>query len=198
MTTPRVAAGRAAVAAAACLLLGGCVAATPSTDAGAPDAGGALVEAGRDWLEVRFPPVPLDSVGCDRVLTTPDGRRRRLFQWHVAAPFPDSRYPRNHVAAVHVDFLLPVGAELTAARLDSALAAQRPVVDELRGDPPMPGDSTVPTRAWARRDGDRVRLRVEGEAAVNAFLRTGADSADVGWCRLGAAERTARVAIRRR
>jgi hypothetical protein len=142
--------------------------------------------------------VPLDAVGCDRVLTTPDGRRRRLFQWHVAAQFPDSRYPQNHLAAVYVDFLLPVAAELTAARLDSALAAQRPVVDELRGEPPMPRDSTVPTRAWARREGDRVRLRVEGEPAVRAFLRTGADSADVGWCRRGEPARTERVAIRRR
>lgn len=200
MITHRAAARRGAAPAVASglLLLGACVAAAPVTDAGGPETGAPLVEAGRDWLEVRFPPAPLDSVGCDRVLTTPDGRRRRLFQWHVAARFPDSRHPQNHFAAVYVDFLLPVAAELTAARLDSALAAQRPVVDEMRGEPPMPRDSTVPARAWVRREGDRVRLRMEGAQAVGAFMRTGADSADVGWCRLGEPERTARVPIRRR
>ena len=100
----------------------------------------------------------------------------------MTADFPDSRYPDNHFMGVYVFFGLPDSVPLTAARLDSALAAVQLTVDEFRWDPPRTAARVVPSRAWARREGDRLLLRVEGREAIRAFLRAQTHSVDVGWC----------------
>jgi hypothetical protein len=143
------------------------------------------VRMGRSWIEVQFPALELAQTGCESTRALPTGEIVRWYQWHVAADFPDQAYPNNHFLSLYVLFELPDAVPLTEARLDSALASARITLDEARGEPPLAGTSTRPRSAHARREGKRVRLRVEDGAATRAFRATRADSVSVGWCERG-------------
>jgi len=136
----------------------------------------------RDKLDVRFPAIALGNSGCMETNRRPSGGTDRWYEWQATADFPDREYPNNHFMSVLLFFGLPEDAPLTAARLDSAIAATPITVDEARGEPPSTARQWKPVHAWARREGNRLRLHVEGRDAVRAFLSTGTDSVSVLWC----------------
>jgi hypothetical protein len=140
------------------------------------------VVVSRDRLDVRFPAIALGNTGCMETNKLPSGATGRWYEWQATADFPDRKYPNNHFMSVLLFFGLPEDTPLTAARLDSAIAATPITVDEAQGEPPMTARQWKPARAWARREGGRLHLHVEGSDAVHAFLSTGADSASVLWC----------------
>jgi hypothetical protein len=88
----------------------------------------------------------------------------------------------DHFNTLFILFELPERVPLTDARLDSALAAANIRVTEDRGEPPMPFNFVTPRRAWARREGRSVHIRIEGADAVEALLRPRRDSIDISWC----------------
>jgi hypothetical protein len=158
---------------------------TPRAGAQARVGARAEVTLGRSWIEARFPALELAQMGCESTRALPSGETVRWYQWYVAADYPDASYPKNHFQALYVIVELPDDVQLTAARLDSALATARITVDEASGEPAIGGTSVRPRLARAQLDGGRVSLRVEDLAAARAFRATRADSVSVGWCQRG-------------
>jgi hypothetical protein len=140
-------------------------------------------------LVFEFPALEPDNVGCAGIdsLPFPAGRR---YYWLATATYPDSHYPRNHFQQVALAFSLAPLVAPTWPRLDSVFAATRVQVAEAGGDPPMIVRTVTPERssaslertAVAGRSAWRIRVVVEGGAAVRAFLSAGADSVSLSWC----------------
>ena len=134
-------------------------------------------------IEIRFPEMPLALIGCPY----PDSLRgvpERGYQWQVTNQFSADSSARgtSHFMFAGAYFRLPTSLELTAERLDSALAAAEITVDEAGGEPPMRINSMTPARASLRRVAGRVVLSIEDPAAVRAFRRTGGSQASIFWC----------------
>ena len=141
------------------------------------------VTVGRDWAEVVFPPLDLRRTGCPQVIDyLPQGPVRR-YGWGTQTRFADATGQVDHFTTLFLLFQLPAQVPITDARLDSALAAADLRVEESRGEPPMPIAVVKPRKAWARREGRSVRIRIEGEEAVQALLKPRSDSIDIDWCR---------------
>jgi hypothetical protein len=140
---------------------------------------------GPDWAELVFPPLELSNTGCFRADSFPPySEPMRAYGWGAQTRFVDAfTGPTDHFTTLGVGFLLPARAPLTDARLDSALAVADLRVMEHKGEPPGPIDIVTPQRAWARRDGRRVRIRIERKEAVAALMRPRGDSIDLRWCR---------------
>jgi hypothetical protein len=147
-----------------------------------PDGAAAV---GPDWAELLFPPVELSNTGCAHTNAFPPHREpMRGYYWGAQTRFVDAfTGPTDHYTALGVGFALPDRVPITDARLDSALAVADLRVTEDKGEPPGPIDIVTPRRAWARREGRRVRIRIEGKEAVAALLRPRGDSIDLRWCR---------------
>jgi hypothetical protein len=139
---------------------------------------------GPDWLELVFPPLELSNTGCARVLDfPPHPEPMRSYYWGAQTRFVDAfTGPSDHYTTLGVGFVLPDRVPITDARLDSALAVADLRVMEDKGEPPGPISIVTPRRAWARREGRQVRIRIEGKEAVAALLRPRSDSIDVRWC----------------
>ena len=141
------------------------------------------VTVGRDWAELLFPPLELSNTGCSYVVTNPYSNERvRRYGWGSQTRFDDATARVDHFNTLFVLFELPEHVPITDARLDSALAAADIKVSEDRGEPPLPINVVAPRRAWARREGRSVRIRIEGDEALQALLRPRRDSIDVSWC----------------
>lgn len=140
---------------------------------------------GPDWAELVFPPLELSNTGCFRADSFPPHREpMRAYGWGAQTRFVDAfTGPTDHYTTLGAGFLLPARVPLTDALLDSALAVADLRVMEDKGEPPGPIDIVTPQRAWARREGRRVRIRIEGKEAVAALLRPRGDSIDLNWCR---------------
>jgi hypothetical protein len=140
---------------------------------------------GPDWAELVFPPLELSNTGCARTYDYPPTKEpMRLYYWGAQTRFIDAfTAPTDHFTTLDVRFELPARVPITDARLDSALAAANLDVLEFTGEPPMPMIRTRPKHAWARREGRRVHIRIEGKEAVEALLRPRGDSIDLHTCR---------------
>lgn len=140
-------------------------------------------------LVFEFPALEPDNVGCAAVDSLPPPARRRYY-WLATATYPDSHYPRNHFQQVALDFSLPPAVGPTRPRLDSVFAATRVQVAESEGEPPMTVRTVMPDRSRASiertvvagRSAWLIRVVVEGDEAVRAFLSAGADSVSLSWC----------------
>lgn len=140
-------------------------------------------------LEFEFPGIEADNVGCAAVDSVPRFRSRQYY-WLATAQYPNSNYPNNHFQQVAVRFTLGSEVLPTRPRLDSALAAQRVVVREAAGEPPMDvrrvvsndARAVLTQKVLAGETLFHVRLIVEDPAAVKAFLSPTADSVSLSWC----------------
>lgn len=141
------------------------------------------VTVGRDWAELAFPPLELSNTGCAYTYSNTPGDTVRRYGWGVQSRFADATARDDHFIDLFVLFELPAKVPITDARLDSAFAAAHISVNESRGEPPMAFRAAIPRRAWVRREGRSVRLRIEGEEAVQMLLRPRSDSIDISWCR---------------
>lgn len=143
----------------------------------------------RDRLEIVFPAVAFDNVGCAAVDSSTVPHRRRYY-WLATARYPDSHYPNNHFQQVALDFELPADLLPTRTRLDSALASRGPVVVEAAGEPAMHVRRLEPSRAVTTLSiethggerGWKVRTVIQDGAAVTMFLAARADSVTLSWC----------------
>ncbi len=172
---------------------------------GGPSPAARATVRGQQRLEIVFPAVAYDVVGCepaDSVRTGLPSRqpveRFRRYQWYVTAEFPGSRDADVHFMGIYAAFWLPDGVPLTPARLDSAFAATQLTVDEAAGEPPVTRDVVRPARARAWRDGARVRFTLEGVDAVGAFLRPAPDSVSFAWCQRDVSTASATALLERR
>jgi hypothetical protein len=140
---------------------------------------------GPDWAELVFPPLALSNTGCARAYASlPTQEPMRVYYWGAQTRFIDAfTAPTDHFTTLDVRFELPARVPITDARLDSALAAADLDVLEFSGEPPMVRHRVKPERAWARREGRSVRIRIEGKEAVAALLRPRGDSIDINACR---------------
>ena len=144
-------------------------------------------------LDIVFPPISIENVGCMYLDSLPRGVERR-YQWMVSADYPDRTErkrptmegviirPLSHYVAVSAEFSLPASTPITTDRLDSALATLRPSVGEFGGEPPMEMETQDTERAVVWREGDQVHLRIQGADAIGKFLEPQQDSVDLGWC----------------
>jgi hypothetical protein len=108
----------------------------------------------------------------------------RAYYWGAQTRFVDAfTGPTDHYTTLGVGFELPDRVAITDARLDSALAVADLRIMEDKGEPPGPINIVTPRRAWARREGRQVRIRIEGMEAVAALMRPRGDSIDLNWCR---------------
>jgi hypothetical protein len=148
--------------------------------------GRALATATR--LEIAFPVIAANNVGCAAVDSFPQPQRR--YYWSASADYPGAGYPNNHFQQVVLDFGLRPNVLPTAARLDSAIRATPLVVAEAGGEPPMrlhsvrlpPGSAHLESAVIAGQRAWLVRFTVTDPAALRAFRATGADSVSLGWC----------------
>jgi hypothetical protein len=131
-------------------------------------------------LEVVFPTLPLAESGCRFVSNVP-GATGRSYSWKVVGYFPDAAYPWNHMVELAFEFFFPDELKLTEARFDSIVSVKPIEVAEVRGEPPR-GPPISLDRASVYRDSARFTIVVQSRQAVDAFLRTGADSVAVFWC----------------
>jgi hypothetical protein len=139
------------------------------------------VDSARGRLEVVFPALPLSRSGC-RYTGNLSAETGRLYSWTLGIPFPDSRYPNNHIFEFRLDFFLPDTIELTQPRFDSIVAANPPTVAELYGEPPGVHSLRHPAQSSVHRGNGRLTLRIQGREAVNALLETGAERVGLRWC----------------
>ena len=122
--------------------------------------------------------------GARAYALSPQQEPRRVYYWGSQTRFVDAfTGPTDHFTSLVARFELPDRVPITDARLDSALAAADLRVVESKGEPPFASEIVTPRRAQARREGRRVRIRIEGKEAVAALLRPRGDSIDVNWCR---------------
>jgi hypothetical protein len=165
----------------ALLVTGGRLAAQQLYSGMLPD-GAASV--GPDWAELVFPPLELSNTGCARTNSYPPRQEpMRTYYWGSQTRFVDAfTGPSDHYTTLLVAFELPDRVPITDARLDSALAVADLRIMEDKGEPPGPISIVTPQRAWARREGRQVRIRIEGKEAVAALLRPGGDSIFLNWC----------------
>jgi hypothetical protein len=139
------------------------------------------VDSTRGQLEVVFPAFPLSNSGC-RYSGNVSAETGRLYSWTVSAPFPDSRYPKNHIFELWFHFFFPDTVELTEARFDSIVALNPPRVAELYGEPPSPRIYHHLDQFSLYRDNGRLTLLIQGPQPVNALLGTGATKVGLSWC----------------
>jgi hypothetical protein len=141
-----------------------------------------------DRLELEFPAIAPNNVGCGQVDTLGTTPRRRYY-WLASASYPDSRYPNNHFQQVALDVSLPPSTVPTKARLERLLRNDSVDVLELAGEPPMIVNTVRPDSASVRlvptllkgEHAWRIQVTVLG-AAVNAFLAAKDDTISLGWC----------------
>ena len=142
-----------------------------------------------DHMEIEFPVIAANNVGCGHVDTLGTTPSRRYY-WLATASYPDSRYPNNHFQQVALDVHLPPSTLPTRARLEGTLRSDSVVVRELAGEPPWLANTVRPdsarvTLSPATLKGEaawRMVISLRGVAAVNAFLSAAADSVSLGWC----------------
>jgi hypothetical protein len=139
------------------------------------------VDSSRARLEVTFPVLPLAESGCRFVAHVP-GVTGRSYEWRAWANFREPRYPENHFFQLAFEFHFPDEIALTEARFDSIVAVTPIRVAELHGEPPIFGPDFPLDQASLHRGLDRLTLLVQGREAVDALLRTRADSLAVSWC----------------
>lgn len=156
-------------------------------------------------LELEFPAIAANNVGCADVDST-EGAPRRRYYWLATARYPGSRYPDNHYEQVALDFFLAPSAVPTQSRLDSAIRAAGIVVREAAGEPPMIGRMITPDRvngmlieaavygerAW------RLKVSLESASGIAVLLSTRADSLSLGWCQRSQWLTTITVPLERR
>jgi hypothetical protein len=159
--------------------------------------GPGMVASG-NTLEVEFPAVPIDRIGC------PADSGRRLYYWMASAWYPGSVYPNNHFQQVLAWFKLPAGIAVGTSQFDSALARQAVKVVEAGGEPAMTLRELSADRArvvlepLAGTDSVRARMFVEGKAATRSFVAVRVDSVFLGWCDASHPYRAVTVPLRRR
>jgi hypothetical protein len=141
----------------------------------------ARATASANRLSIRFPSLALENAGC-AYTDTAEGVVRRNYQWHATSQFPGVANGSNHFMGIYIYFKLPESAPLTGERLDSALTSLTLRVDEAGGEPPMNMRSVHPRSARASWNGRQVVLRLDDPAAIEAFLSTGNEIIDLGWC----------------
>lgn len=140
------------------------------------------VFATRSRLEVVFPAVPVERIGC------PADSGRRLYYWMASADYPDGGYPNNHFQQVRAWFTLPQSVAVGTAQFDSAIALQPILVEEAGGEPPQPMNRVSPDRARLiiqRVDSGRMlraRIVVEGRRATQSMVATRDSLVMLGWC----------------
>jgi hypothetical protein len=117
-------------------------------------------------LDVVFPAVAADNVGC--ALLNPPAERpaRRRYYWLATAQYPGVRYPDNHFQQVGINVELPPEVVPTKARLDSAFRASRVRVSEGAGEPPMQVGAVIPERVRTEID----TLTVDGQRMLRVHL----------------------------
>lgn len=149
-------------------------------------------------LDVLFPPLDLNSLGCYYGGSVLDDRPTRRYLWSVSARFPNPAPYMDHFMRILVSFELPKGVQLTPARLDSALATVRLDVDEEIAEPLRTKRSIAPVHASAALSNGRLNVHLDGKEAVDTFLSARSDSLSVGWCQLDGAHPLLHVPIDRR
>lgn len=141
-----------------------------------------------DRMDLEFPVIAANNIGCGHVDTLGITRRRRYY-WIASTSYPESRYPNNHFQQIALDVGLPPAMLPTRARLEYFLRSDSVVVREAAGEPPMITNTLRPDSArvllqptvlqgepaW------RMRISISG-AAVNAFLATREDTVSLLWC----------------
>jgi hypothetical protein len=149
-------------------------------------------------LDVLFPPLELKSLGCFYGQPLLDDGPSRRYVWSVVSRFVISAPGDDHFMRILVSFDLPKEVELTPARLDSALATLLIDVEENVAEPLRTTRRIAPTRASATLDSGRLKVHLEGEQAVQAFLSARSDSLSLGWCQRGGARPNITIPIERR
>src|SRR4051794_39919119 len=66
-------------------------------------AGHAILSASQ--LEVEFPQIAVDNVGCGDIDSLP--RPHRRYYWMATLRYPDSHYPNNHFRSASLEVALP-------------------------------------------------------------------------------------------
>jgi len=141
-------------------------------------------------LDVVFPAIAADRVGCALLNPSAELPARRRYYWLATAWYPGARYPNNHFQQVGINVELPPDAVPTKARLDSAVRVSRVRVSESAGEPPMQVGAVMPERVRTEIDtltvnGQRmlrVHLAIDGQDAVRAFLAARTDTINLDWC----------------
>jgi hypothetical protein len=143
-----------------------------------PERASALL--GPDWLDLRFPPVDGQLLGC----RVDSSQRTHSVFWSAAIGFADAERWGGHSVQITTEIVVPESIALTVARIDSALAARRPTLDEVVGESPTLIERTMPARSRVRLEHGALHLRLEGEAIARALLRPKSDTLRLLWCRL--------------
>ena len=138
--------------------------------------------AGRAKLEIVFPTLPIDRVGC----AADSGRR--LYYWIASANYAGAGYPSNHFQQVRAWFYLPQSIAVGTAQFDSAIARQQIIVDEAGGEPPMrigvvSIDGGLLTTQIVNGGRDlRARIIVAGRKAAQSMVATRDSVVSLAWC----------------
>jgi hypothetical protein len=138
----------------------------------------AHVDSIKGEVKVVFPAMPLSESGC-RYSTAESGR---VYSWTASAPLPNSSYPNNDIFQLWFHFFLPDTIELTEARFDSIVAVSPIRVAELRGEPPTPREPYGLDKSSVLRSTGQLTMLIQGRAAVDALLQTGARTLRLSWC----------------
>jgi len=135
----------------------------------------ASIDVGDGWLDVRFPMIPLSELGCR-------GADSISLTWGAFQNFADTPLAHDHSMALIAWFRLPSAPDLTESLLDSGLARAEFQIFK-RFSRFGPREEGPPVRnAWLVRDGDHIRLRVENDSVVAAFMKPRANWGVVHWC----------------
>jgi len=139
---------------------------------------------GHWWIDAVFPAMPLREAICPGGYSTDPDRARRFvrFGWGIIARPPEPTNLATPFLSAWVGFELPRSVPLTPVRVDSALKEQKIVLHELGGEPPSVQGEIALLTAWARVANGRVRMRLEGEAAIRELLRVGSGRLTLNWC----------------
>ena len=146
--------------------------------AAAAQAPSADVDSSKGELKVVFPVMALSQSGCG--YSTADSGR--VYSWTASAPFPNASYPNGDIFQLGFHFFLPDTIELTEARFDSIVAVTPIRVADLRGQPPIAGDPYPLDRSSLLRSPNGLTMIIQGRAAVDALLQTGARTLRLAWC----------------
>lgn len=146
--------------------------------AAAAQAPSAHVDSIKGELKVIFPAIALSQSGCG--YSTADSGR--VYSWTASAPFPNASYPNSDMFQLGFHFFLPDSIELTEARFDSIVAVTPIRVGEVRGEPPIAGNPYPLDKSSLLRSAAGLTMVVQGRAAVDALLQTGARTLRLSWC----------------
>jgi hypothetical protein len=138
-------------------------------------------------LTIDFPLIAADSLGCGAVYTADSSRR---FTWIAAFNYDtQSSLTRVNSQNFVLIFGLPVIAQLSAARLDSATRSGWFRFEHASGDPPMTsgsrelktGEARLSTATLDGRQAWRMRFNISDSIAVRTALRARSDSVTLVW-----------------